>query len=49
MFGGSLLAALAFGIISQALAGVVFGVALRRGGDLVAPSAVHVLSHFNPF
>jgi len=49
MFDGSLLAALSFGVISQGMAGVVYGVALRRGGNLVAPSAVHVLSHFNPF
>lgn len=48
MFDGSILAALTFSIISQATGGIVFAVAMQRGGNLIAPTAVHVLSHFSP-
>jgi hypothetical protein len=48
MFEGNVLAALTFSIISQGLNGIVYAVAMQRGGNLVAPSIVHVLSHFNP-
>jgi membrane protease YdiL (CAAX protease family) len=48
MFDGGVLAAVTFSIISQAMGGIVFAIAMQRGGNLVAPSAIHILSHFNP-
>jgi membrane protease YdiL (CAAX protease family) len=49
MFAGSGLAALTFSLISQGIAGVGYALAFQRGGNLVAPSAQHALSHFFPF
>jgi len=44
-FGGDYLAAAAFGIVSQGMFGLAFGLVFRRTGNLLAPTLWHVASH----